>query len=228
VIFLCIQLILFRLLISFIHFLQKASNKHKSLAHLLLLECADMLSCSRVELMTSVLAQVYLLNYNMVPYLTLALLFMTIVVFVTVFVITTAKDATRSLPILMLVVLKETRYIIFPAMLLLTESPFTQLILLIMVNTLTTLLCIYSVCHYPCFKWAGLYLIVESVFMLLVELYLLVNRELQDYSDYVMIALMGAMIGLFGCVPQAVVFECQEGLPQPWLLAEEEREEIGG
>ncbi len=111
-------------------------------------------------MMASVLAQAYMLSYRQAPYLALALLFTGLVAFVTILVVATSKQTTLNPPFLMLAVLKESRYTLFPAMLLLTESPYTQTILLIAVNSLIILLCLLSVCFYPCFRWARLYLIV--------------------------------------------------------------------
>jgi hypothetical protein len=62
----------------------------------LLFECLDMLSCSRVELMVAVLAQMCLLCIAMVPYLVLALAYMALMVAVTLFVIATTKQLVRS------------------------------------------------------------------------------------------------------------------------------------
>ncbi len=63
---------------------------------MLLFECLDMLSCSRVELMVAVLAQMCLLCIAMVPYLVLALAYMALMVAVTLFVIATTKQLVRS------------------------------------------------------------------------------------------------------------------------------------
>jgi hypothetical protein len=80
----------------------------------------DYFSCSRVELMVAVLAQMTLLTYEMVPYLTLSLFFLAIMVLVTVFVVYHTKQLVSSWAIPFLTVIRETRYILFPAMLILT------------------------------------------------------------------------------------------------------------
>jgi hypothetical protein len=159
-----------------------------------------MFTCSRVELMVAVLAQMYLLNLTMLPYLTLSLVFVAVMVLVTAFVIYNTKNVGRSWPIPFLAVLRETRYILFPAMLMLTEQPYTQLALLIIVNILTIILCVCALLEDSRFKWSLGYLIVESVAILLIEFYMLTNMSLPLEADYFMISLMGIMVTVYAIV----------------------------
>jgi hypothetical protein len=88
---------------------------------MLLLGNLDMLSCSRVELMVAVLAQMVLLSNNMQPFLLLGLIFLDLTMLVTVFVVHHTKHLSSNWAIPVLTILRETRYLLFPAMLTLTE-----------------------------------------------------------------------------------------------------------
>jgi hypothetical protein len=80
----------------------------------------DMFCCSRVELMVAVLTQMTLLTYKMVPFLMVGLAFLAIMVLVTVFVVYHTKQLVSSWATPFLTIIRETRYILFPAMLILT------------------------------------------------------------------------------------------------------------
>jgi hypothetical protein len=154
--------------------------------------------------MVAVIAQMCLLTTNMAPFLALALAFLALMVSVTVFSIHTAREAGKSWALPLLTVFRETRFILYPAMLLLTEQPYAQLALLLAGNLLTLLLCLHSLYH--AFRWSLFYLIAESLAMLFIEAYLLANQRLPLGIDYVIIAIMATMVILYALVTLRLVF----------------------
>jgi hypothetical protein len=90
-------------------------------------------------------------------------------------------------------------------MLLLTDKPITQLFLLIFVNVLSIILCASAIYTDTMFRWAGLYFIAESCTMLIVELYLLFNKKMPLYFDFIMVGFLLIAIVLYAFVTIRVI-----------------------
>jgi hypothetical protein len=91
-------------------------------------------------------------------------------------------------------------------MLLLTEQPSTQLSLLALSNLLTIPLCAYCAYRHADFRWAGAYLLGESLCMLAVEVYLFSNRSLPLPVDWAMIAVVGLMVAVYALVTVRLIY----------------------
>jgi hypothetical protein len=206
---LCLQLLLLRLLLLLYWLLQPRQPRQRKRDLLVLVAFAslEMLSCSRVELMVGVLAQMCLLSYAMAPYLMLALAFLGLLVSVTVLVVHQASKAGATWSMQILILLRESRYILYPGMLMLTEQPYTQLALIIFCNLLATFLSLrVLLLDHARHRFSALYGLIEALGMLLIEVYMLVNQHLPLGIDYFMIILMVFMVSLYMFVSLRLLF----------------------
>ncbi len=157
--------------------------------------------------MVAVLAQMCMLDYEMTPYLVLGLVFLGVMIFATMFVVRQGRLAGVGQLVVLLVVIRECRYILYPGMLVLTEQPYTQLTLVIFYNLVLAGLCLLILLfeHSRC-RWTSIYCLVESLGMFIIEAYLLANQRLPLGIDYFMISLMVFMISLYTFVSLRLIF----------------------